>query len=370
MLWSVLILCIALALGIFLFLRQPQFGTLAEGEALETIRRSPHYAQGEFRNLTETPLFTHGESFVSVMVENIRNPGQRLRPDEPVRVSPVNWQQLNPAEDIVIWLGHSSYFIQLSGLRILIDPVFSEVAPPVAVVNRAFSGTSVFSAADMPEIDYLLITHDHWDHLDYPSVTALRPKVKKVITGLGLGSYFRHWGYAENQVAEGDWNDSFTLENDVTLHIIPARHYSGRGLQRNQTLWVGFVLTTAQRRLLFSGDSGYGPHFAELGQRFGRFDLVALDQGQYDERWACIHMTPEQAAQAAEDLGADYLLPAHVGRFALARHAWDEPFQRMLDAADNRRYQLLTPEIGEPVSLSNIAAEPFKHWWTKADSAQ
>ena len=222
----------------------------------------------------------------------------------------------------------------------------------------------------MPEIDVLLITHDHWDHLDYDTVTALRGKVGQVLVPLGVGAHFEHWGYARDKVREGDWYDTLKLEQkqeqkrgaDLAIHLVPARHYSGRWLTRNKTLWAGFVLESATRRILFSGDTGYGPHFKELAQRFGSFDLAALDMGQYDPRWPYIHMTPEDAAQAAADLQAKALLPAHVGRFNIARHAWNEPLERIGAASEGKRYRLFTPMIGEPLKLDGT--EPrFSRWW-------
>ncbi|TGD72238.1 LEPR-XLL domain-containing protein [Mangrovimicrobium sediminis] len=351
------------AAGAWWFLQQPQFGSAAQGAALARVQQSPNYVDGEFRNLVETPLFTADESFASVLLGNLSAPDAQLRPLVDIPVAPVDFMALDASEDMVIWLGHSSFYVQLGGKRFLIDPVFSEVASPLSFVNRAFAGTTVFSAQDMPATDYLLVSHDHWDHLDYPSVVDLKPKVGQVVTGLGMGANFQAWGYDPARIVEGDWWDSVELAPGVTLHVIPARHYSGRALQRNQTLWVGFVLETLERRLLFSGDSGYGPHFAELGRRFGDFDLAALDHGQYDPRWAYIHMTPEEAARAAEELGAAALLPAHVGRFALARHAWDEPLQRIAAASEGRRYHLLTPRIGEPVPLAGVERRSFTRWW-------
>lgn len=178
-------------------------------------------------------------------------------------------------------------------------------------LNKAFAGSSVYQAEDMPEIDCLLISHDHWDHLDYPTVTALRTKVKQVICPLGLGAYFQDWNYPKDTIDEGDWGDSIALGKDMLVHVIPARYYSGRLFKENKTLWAGFVIQTPDLRIFYSGDSGYGPHFANIGKTFNGFDLVLLDCGQYDSRWAYIHMTPEEAAQAAQDLAARTLIPAH-----------------------------------------------------------
>ncbi|WP_416465519.1 MBL fold metallo-hydrolase [Pseudomonas sp. LFS044] len=259
-------------------------------------------------------------------------------------------------------MGHSSFFIQLDGQRILIDPVFSTNAAPVPGAVRAFDGTSLYSAQDMPQIDALLISHDHYDHLDYPTIVALRPKVRHVIVGLGVGAHFEAWGYDQGNVREADWNEVVALTPQVQIHITPARHFSGRTLTRDQSLWAGYALVTPKHRFFFSGDSGYGPHFSEIGQRLGPFDWVALDMGQYDARWANVHMNPEQAAQAAEDLGAKVLIPAHTGRFSLSPHDWNDPFKRITAASQGRTYALWTPEIGQPAYLDG-RTQTFTPWW-------
>lgn len=174
-----------------------------------------------------------------------------------------------------------------------------------------------------------------------------------------MGDYFRRWGYPAERIHQADWNSALELDAGLRIHVLPARHYSGRLFTRNKTQWAAFALEAAQRRLYFSGDSGYGPHFSEAAQRLGGFDLVALDMGQYDARWANIHMFPEQAAH---DLGAKALLPGHSGRFAIAAHDWDEPFKRIAQASADRPYQLLTPPIGEVVRLGD-ATQDFPRWW-------
>jgi L-ascorbate metabolism protein UlaG (beta-lactamase superfamily) len=351
-----------LTLGACAYVQQAKFGKLPEGDRLELIKRSPYYVSTEFQNTVPTSMFTDDSSFVRVVASNLFADKERLRPSAPMPSVKTDLKGLDLREDSVVWLGHSSYFVQLGGKRILIDPVFSASAAPFPNVNKAFDGTVVYTAEDMPEIDYLLITHDHWDHLDYPSVTALEAKTRNVIAGLGVGAYFEHWAYPKEKIREADWLTALDVEPGLTIHVLPARHYSGRLLTRNRTLWTGYVLETANRRLFFSGDSGYGPHFAEIGRRFDGFDLVVLDTGQYDSRWANIHMTPEEAAQAAEDLNATTLLPGHVGKFALARHAWDEPFRRIADASAGKGYTLLTPMIGEPILLDR-REHGFVDWW-------
>ena len=362
MLSSLFAVFFCFVLGACIYLNQPKFGETPEGARLDAIQNSANYVDGGFKNLIETPKFTKNVSTFSIIRHDLLNPRERLVPDAPIPSLKTDLKDLERMHDVVIWLGHSSYFIQLGGKRILLDPVFSDHAAPLSFLNKAFAGTNIYHVEDMPEIDYLLISHDHWDHLDYATVVALKDKVHHVVVPLGVGAYLESWGYAPEKIFDADWNEKVDLEDGVTIHVLPARHYSGRLLRQNKTLWAGFVLVSSERKLFFSGDSGYGPHFAEIGRKFGAFDFVALDAGQYDERWAYIHMTPEEAVNAANDLNAAALLPSHVGRFCIARHAWDEPFIRIASANNGEKLQLLTPVIGEAVKL-NKRRQKFIHWW-------
>ncbi|MBB3014124.1 MBL fold metallo-hydrolase [Cupriavidus alkaliphilus] len=358
-------LAAALAAGGYAYLQHPKFGALPAGARLQAVKHSPHYVNGEFQNLIDTPMRTEDTSFVPNVISMLFDRNPNLKPSAALPSVHVDLKGLSKDGDVVVWLGHSSYFVQLNGKRILIDPVFSTNAGPFPGTNIAFPGTTPYTADDMPDIDVLLVTHDHWDHLDYPSAMALLPRVGQVVVGLGVGEFFDRWGYPSDRIHEADWNDVLELVPGVRIHVLPARHYSGRMLTRNQTLWVAFALQTSQRRLFFSGDSGYGPHFREIGERFGGFDLAALDMGQYDKRWANIHMFPEQAAQAAEDLRAKALLPAHVGRFSIAAHDWDEPLNQIDRASRGRPYRLLTPSPGALVLLDN-ETQRFPNWWKRA----
>lgn len=365
MLLAALLVVVCLAMTACAILRQPRFGKLPEGQRLERIQASPNYADGAFTNLIPTSTLVEGQSTFKIIVTNLFASHERLRPEKPLPV--VRTQLAGPGAidrgtDTLIWLGHSSYFIQLGGKRILVDPVFSDHAGPFSFINKTFPGTDIYSARDMPDIDCLLISHDHWDHLDYPTVIALRRKVEKVICPLGVGADFDYWGYPKEKIREADWNTDVQLENGLTVTAVPARHYSGRLFDKNKTLWAGFVLKTPERRLFLSGDTGYGPHFADIARAYGPFDLVSLDGGQYDPRWPLIHMTPEQAVRAAEDMGARSMLLAHVGRFCISTHPWDEPFVRVVGASREKNFRLLTPKIGEAVRLDD-AKQQFSHWW-------
>lgn len=342
--------------------QHPLFGQLPKGDRQARMAQSPNFANDIFRNQIDSPMLTTDQSEFAMWMETIF--GKKGQPRLPSAIPAVktDLRALDANQDLVIWLGHSSYFVQLGGQRILIDPVFSTNAAPVPLANVAFDGTSIYAAEDMPEIDLLLITHDHYDHLDYPSIQALQPKVKQVVTGLGVGTHFDTWGYDMRTVQEADWYATLQPVPELQIHVTPARHFSGRAFTRDKSLWVGFALVSAQHRIFFSGDSGYAPHFAEVGRRYGPFDWVALDAGQYDPRWANVHMNPEQAAQAAEDLRTKALKPAHVGRFSISPHDWDDPFKRITAASQGRSYALWTPEIGCPIYLDG-RAQSFTPWW-------
>lgn len=354
--WALLALPLvlgALAFGIWCFLGSLPFGALPDAGEQQRLARSPHYADGAFHNELPTPVLTDDSGMLSSLLQFLLRQKDSPVPPGPVPAVRTPLHALDRAQDTLVWLGHSSFFLQLEGRRILIDPVLSDHASPLPFIARAFPGSTPYTADDLPDIDVLLISHDHWDHLDYATLTALRPRIGRVICGLGVGAHLRRWGFSAAQIHEGDWGDALPL-GTLTVRITPARHYSGRSLTRNTSLWAGFVLETPHRRLFYSGDSGYGPHFAELGRRFGPFDCVLLDCGQYDPRWPLIHMTPEETARAAHDLRARTLLPAHAGRFSIAYHSWDDPYRRISAASRDSSWRLLMPRIGEALALDDV----------------
>lgn len=360
---------VLMALGCWVTLHQPQFGTVPGQKNQAAFLRSPQFHEGQFRNPDHTPLFSTDDTMFSILWSGLFAKKERLVPETALPAIATDLNALDSSRDTVVWLGHSSWFLQLQGRRILIDPILNEYAAPFSFMNKAFAGTNIYSPEDMPDIDSLVISHDHWDHLDYTTVLALKPKIKQVICPLGVGAHFRSWGFSEQMIHEGDWGDSIELDTNVTVHVLPARHYSGRLFSKNRSLWAGFAFTTADSSIFFSGDSGYGQHFAEIGKVFKGFDLVFLDCGQYDPRWAYIHMTPEEAAMAAQDLGARYLLPAHVGRFTIANHPWDEPYLRLVQASATKSYQLILPQIGEPVAVE-VPVSTDSTWWAIESSPQ
>jgi len=343
-------------------MQQERFGAEPEGKRLEKVQQSPNYSDESFHNQLPTTVLKEGESTLSIIFSNMFSSAKNLQPEHSVPTDKVDLKTLPDDKDVIVWLGHSSFYIQLNGQRILLDPVLSPYASPFSFAVKAFKGTSIYSVDDIPDIDLLLITHDHWDHLDYDTITALQPKIKQLFVPLGVGAHFEKWAFTQDQINESDWYGDYNLGSDTTVYLVPSRHYSGRGLTKNKTLWGGYIVEDGDTRLYFGGDSGYGPHFKELGEKFGQFDLAALDMGQYDPRWPYIHMTPEEASQAALELNTKALLPAHVGRFTLAQHEWKEPFKQISALSEGKPYQLVTPLIGQALFI-NDASQSFTEWW-------
>ncbi len=344
------------------FVLNAGFGQAPQGAEKSLIERSPNYRDGEFQNTLPTPGFSSDKNMVVALWEFLTVKRENARPQQPLPLVPTDLASLPLETDTMIWLGHSSWYLQLSGKRILIDPVFSSYAAPFAFLNKAFDGNYPWQAANMPEIDLLIISHDHYDHLDYATIKGLMPKIKRAVVPLGVGSHLRYWGMKDEVVTEADWQQSVAISDALSVHVLPARHFSGRGLKRNQTLWASFMFVTPTQKIYYSGDSGYGPHFKAIGEQFGKVDIAILEDGQYDQDWRYIHMMPEQTAQAAVDLNAQRVLPGHAGRFVLAKHTWDDPYKRLAQASKDKAYRLLTPMQGEPVWPAD-ATQTFRAWW-------
>jgi L-ascorbate metabolism protein UlaG (beta-lactamase superfamily) len=357
------IIILALVVGIYLFLRKPQFGGKTSGEELKRMQNSRNYKKGQFQNLNFTPQLTGEAGILKVMKEFFFNKDKRNVPASGLPSLKTNLFELASAEDVLVWFGHSSYFMQLNGKRFLIDPVLSGHASPVKFTTKSFKGSDVYTVDDIPPIDFLLITHDHYDHLDYETIIKIRPKIGQVITGLGVGAHLEQWGYSKN-IIEMDWNEEIHL-NDFTISTAPARHFSGRNFKRNTSLWLSFVLNTSGKKIFIGGDSGYGTHFKTICETFGAFDLVILECGQYNSYWKFIHMMPEEVVQAAIDLNAKNLLPVHWGKFSLSLHAWDEPIKRVVKEGKIKGINVLHPMIGEALYLDR--QNTFTEWWTRAN---
>lgn len=348
---SILAIIVLLALSVILFINQPSFGRTPRGARLERVQQSPNYRNGSFQNQHETVMMTSDKGRLAGIWEFLFRKIDGLRPEEPLHVNKTDLHQIAPDAEVLVWFGHSSYLIQTSGKRILVDPVFC-MASPVSFVNKPFAGTDVYKPEDMPDvIDYLVISHDHWDHLDYQTIKKLKNRIKTVICPLGVGEHFEYWGFDKEQIVELDWNEDANLESGFMIHCLPARHFSGRGLNANQSLWASFLLETPLRRIYIGGDSGYDTHYAEIGERFPNIDLAILENGQYNEEWKYIHLMPQYMAQAAKDLKAKRILTVHHSKYALAKHRWDEPLKNEEDMKKKDSLDVIIPVIGEVMVL-------------------
>ena len=358
----ILIVIIVLAGAVYLYMQQPQFGKAPTGERLARIQKSPNYKDGQFQNQSATPAFTEGANFFTVLGQFLFSKNKNSLPPTTLPSQKTNLLQLDPQQDVLVWFGHSSYFMQLKGKRILVDPVFSGSASPLSFTTKSFKGSDVYTVADLPPIDYLFISHDHYDHLDYKTILQLQSKVKKIITGLGVGAHLEHWGFDPSIIVEKDWNETVQLEDGFEVHTAPARHFSGRGLKRNGTIWLSFVLQAPGTTIYIGGDSGYDQHFKTIGEKYGPFDLAILENGQYNKSWKYIHLMPQQVVQAAHDLKAKKLMAVHWGKFSLSMHDWNEPIIQVADISKQTNMPLITPMIGQAVNL-NDTVNSFSNWW-------
>jgi L-ascorbate metabolism protein UlaG (beta-lactamase superfamily) len=356
-----LIIIVLVVFSIWLFMKQPQFGKLPTGERLAQIKNSTHYQKGQFQNIHFTPQLTEDVNMLTVMRKFFFGKSKRNKPSNRLPSKKTDLLHLDPEKNILVWFGHSSYFMQIDGKKILVDPVFSGAASPVAFTTKSFPGSDVYTTDDFPGIDYLIVSHDHWDHLDYKTIIKLKPKVKQVITGLGTAAHLEYWGFDKRLIIEKDWNEEIQLGGGFKMYTTPARHFSGRTFKRNKAIWQSFVLQTPSMKLFLGGDSGYDTHFAETGNKYGPFDLAILECGQYNPYWKYIHMMPEQTVQAGIDLKAKKILPVHWAKFSLSIHDWDEPIKRITAEAKKKNIPLIHPMIGEQVDLNDLKA--FPSWW-------
>jgi L-ascorbate metabolism protein UlaG (beta-lactamase superfamily) len=348
--------------GIFLFINRPEFGKSPGGEQLKKISQSPNYSKGKFQNLNHTPALAEGVTYTRVMKEFLTTKTKHRTPPGTLPSQKTDLHQLDPSQNIMVWFGHSSYFLQVDGKKILVDPVFSGNASPLPRTMKSFPGSDIYTPDDIPEIDYLFITHDHWDHLDHQTMIRLKKKVRLIFTGLGVKDHLLHWGFKNSIIHENDWNELIEPDPGFKIITTPARHFSGRKFSRNTSLWLSFVLITPTMKLYLGGDSGYDEHFAEIGKKHGPFDLAILECGQYNKNWKYIHMMPEEVVQAATDLNASHAVIVHWAKFPLAQHEWNEPPARATAEAERKGVSLLTPMIGQTVHLQE-PNKNIKKWW-------
>ena len=330
------------------------------GADLARVKSSANYYDGTFHNQSPTEITLKEASFFKMMRDFLNKP-ESATPKKIVPSVKTDLKSLPSEKPAIVWFGHSSYFIKYRNINVLIDPVFSGNASPVSAFAKSFPGSDIYTTADFPGIDIMILTHDHYDHLDYKTILQFANKVKHFYVSLGVESHLKYWGIAADRITSFDWWDSKLTPEGFQLTSTPARHFSGRSFTRNKTLWSSFILKMDEYSIFIGGDSGYDRHFKEIGSKFGPFDIVFLESGQFNKLWPYIHLLPEETVTAAKDLKAKLLLPVHWGKFALAFHDWDEPIKRVLKEAKLQKVNVTTPMIGEAFCLGE--AYPEKEWW-------
>lgn len=339
-----------------------QFGAKPSKENIEQYAKSVAWKNNQFENLIETKMDMGPAQMPKLIKENIKN-RKITKPQEPLEIAtfnPKKWEALQ--EESFIWYGHSAAMFQLSNKTILVDPMLGPNAAPISPMPvHRFSEDTLDIIDDFPTIDAVFMTHDHYDHLDMKSIERLTSKVKHWYTALGVGRHLQKWGIAETNITELDWWETGDL-GDIHFTFTPSRHFSGRGLKdRAKSLWGGWVFESPTSKVYWSGDGGYGPHFKEVGQKLGPFDLMFVECGQYNLLWHAIHLLPEESVQAAIDAKAKVAIPVHWGGFSLALHHWKEPVEVFTQTAQDQDLNYSVPRLGEIYPIKGMLEE--KRWW-------
>lgn len=355
----------------------PRIGSNPSGERLARIQVSPNYKEGKFQNVVATNMDMPMGKMLSVLVEFMKG-GEGRGPKDTIPTVDLDltaWKAVPDTSFAVAWFGHSSLLIKMGGTTFLIDPVFGERASTFSFAGpKRFKYRQHMRVDLLPAVDVVLISHDHYDHLDHETITNLIRVSKlarsaaegsnpdlRFITTLGVGAHLEYWGVPADRITEKDWWESLDV-GSTKLTLAPARHFSGRSMaNRCSTLWGSWVMEANGQKVYFGADSGYSPTFKEVGERSGPFDLALLECGAYNDQWADIHMKPEETAQAAVDLRTKVLMPIHWGKFSLAMHTWKGPVERLTVKAKELGVPMLTPRVGAIVT--NADPSRSERWW-------
>ena len=347
------------------------FGARASGLRLERMQASPRFVDGAFVNTTPVAQGLRKGTATPTIAEFLCG-GQRRTPRAPLpSQSPLTgWQKAPETGLRATWLGHSTVLLELDGARVLTDPVWGERASPVTFAGpKRFQPVPV-ALNELPRLDAVIVSHDHYDHLDYPTIIELAKREVPFFTSLGVGAHLQAWGVPAERITELDWWEEARVPGTgLSITAAPSQHFSGRGLGgRNGTLWSSMVVRGPKHAVFFSGDTGLTPEYRDIARHFGAFDLVLLEVGAFHESWGDIHLGPEHALEALQLLGGGKLLPVHWGTFNLAIHAWDEPAETLLRLAPERGSRLVMPMLGQPVEPARV--EHVDAWWRSVASLE
>ncbi|MTI22579.1 MBL fold metallo-hydrolase [Fulvivirga sp. RKSG066] len=359
------LIAVIVVTGILFVNLSPEFGGDVSDAKKEIYAQSRQYEDGKFTNEVETKMGLSFKETVKVMFQFFKGAPNR-EPKQPLPMVTLDSLSIANRPDsltTLTWFGHSTFLLEVDGLNVLIDPMFGATPAPHPMLGpKRFNKELPLAVDKLPSIDAVIFSHDHYDHLDYGSVVRIKDKVQNFYVPLGLGAHLEAWGVSSEKIHELDWWETINHKS-LTLTSTPARHFSGRAINdRFATLWCSWVIKSATTSIFFSGDSGYGPHFKEIGEKYGPFDFAMMECGQYDERWRDIHMLPEETAVAGVDLGAEVVMPIHWGAFRLAMHSWDDPIKRVTEKAESLGLNLATPKIGETIQIKS-GNYPQQQWW-------
>ncbi|SDN48510.1 MBL fold metallo-hydrolase [Bacillus sp. OK048] len=361
MLYFVIFLTVIVIAIILFVTTHPTFGVSPSKLDIEKYNLYTNFSNGKFSNQSPTNMQMNFSTIVSLLKDSITAKNDR-KPKNPIPIS-FDWNTIRSDKDSLTWFGHSTFLLNLDNKKILIDPMFGPSPSPVSFIgSKRYSEDLLYVINELPQMDAVFITHDHYDHLDYPSILKLKDKVGHFFVPMGVTGHLRRWGVHPEKITELNWWEERKWEG-LTIAAVPSQHFSGRGMfNRDSTLWVGWVIIGKKYRLYTSGDGGYGPHFKEIGEKYGPFDLTLMEGGQYDKRWASIHMMPEESVQAHLDVKGKNMMLIHWGAFTLAYHSWTDPIERAMQMAKERGVNLLTPKIGETVFLKETMPTSIP-WW-------